>query len=77
MTWKSAFSDSIQAVRFLPSRTIAQKKLVELDELTAGIKTMKVLILRWLKNCHCNAFDEYGRRLLLQRRGDSGQSGGR
>lgn len=58
-------------------RKLAQKKLIELDDLTAGIRTMKVLILRWQKNCHCNAFDECGRRLLLKKRGESGQSGSR
>jgi MerR family redox-sensitive transcriptional activator SoxR len=50
-------------------RKVAQKKLIELNELTERIKTMKGLILRWQKHCRCNALDECGRRILQKKRG--------
>jgi MerR family transcriptional regulator, redox-sensitive transcriptional activator SoxR len=49
-------------------RALARKKLVELDELTERIKLMKSLIRRWQKNCHCDALEECGQRLLLKKR---------
>ena len=48
-------------------RKLAGAKLRELDELAQRIKTMKGLIVRWQKNCNCDALEECGRRLLAKR----------
>ena len=44
-------------------QNLSSRKLAELDETVERIKTMQSL-LRRIQNCHCDALDECGRRLL-------------
>ena len=43
---------------------LSKKKLMELDSLMDGIKTMKQLLERMLENCHCDTLEQCGRGIL-------------
>ena len=46
-------------------RALSQKKLAELDELMAGIKSVRRLLLKLTRRCHCATLDQCGRGILF------------
>lgn len=40
---------------------LSRKKLTELDELMAGIKTVRGLLQKMMKKCHCETLDQCGK----------------
>ena len=42
-------------------QTMSRKKLAELDTLMNGIKTMRRLLHRMMRRCHCETLDQCGR----------------
>src|SRR5713226_3115244 len=42
-------------------RTLSRKKLVELDHLMNGIKTVRRLLKSMMEKCHCDTLDQCGR----------------
>jgi MerR family redox-sensitive transcriptional activator SoxR len=45
-------------------RNLSRKKLKELDELMAGIESMRSLLRKMTQNCHCTTLDQCGRRIF-------------
>jgi MerR family redox-sensitive transcriptional activator SoxR len=45
-------------------RSLSQKKLAELDELMAGIKSVRRLLLKVTQCCHCRTLDHCGRAIF-------------
>lgn len=45
-------------------RKLSRKKLKELDELMAGIESMRSLLRKMTQNCHCTTLDQCGRRIF-------------
>jgi MerR family redox-sensitive transcriptional activator SoxR len=42
-------------------RALSEKKLLELNNLMEGIKTMQRLLRRMMKHCHCQTMDQCGK----------------
>jgi len=49
-------------------RVLSRKKLGELDELMAGIKSVRRLLLKMTQRCHCATLDQCGRGIFLNSR---------
>lgn len=45
-------------------RNLSRRKLKELDELLAGIESMRSLLRKMMQNCHCTTLDQCGRRIF-------------
>ena len=46
-------------------RALSRKKLAELDELIASIKSVRRLLLKMTQRCHCVTLDQCGRGIFL------------
>ena len=46
-------------------RALSRKKLAELDELMASIKSVRRLLLKMIRRCHCATLDQCGRGILV------------
>jgi MerR family transcriptional regulator, redox-sensitive transcriptional activator SoxR len=44
-------------------RNLSRKKLSELDDLLLGIKTVRHLLQRMMRNCRCSTLDQCGQRI--------------
>jgi MerR family redox-sensitive transcriptional activator SoxR len=49
---------------------LSRRKLVELDALMDGIKSMQGLLKKMMQNCHCNTLDQCGERIFRRKSAD-------
>jgi MerR family transcriptional regulator, redox-sensitive transcriptional activator SoxR len=55
-------------------QNLSRKKLKELDELMAGIESMRSLLKKMTQNCHCATLDQCGRRIFEREYADSSRT---
>ena len=52
-------------------RTLAERKLAELDQLMDGIKAVRTLLKRLMTNCHCDTLDQCGKGIFRSMNGQA------
>ena len=51
-------------------RKLSRRKLAELDDLTGGIKTVRRLLKKMMRNCGCQTLDQCGKRIFRSGQGE-------
>jgi MerR family copper efflux transcriptional regulator len=54
-------------------QNLSRKKLDELDELMAGIESMRSLLRKMTRNCHCATLDQCGKNIFQREYSDGGE----